>query len=119
MAEIPEDQSVTAAKFKQVLVGKHLRDMPTPAAVVDRAVVQRNCEQMLDACSALQVYFRPHVKTHKVQYALAKKTQLIAHGETDSPGSLFLFYAICIRRPIFFSVIYLYWISCFSYLDTS
>lgn len=54
------------AELRAAFVGKNLRDVPTPAAVLDRAVVRRNCLQMLKACEALQVEFRPHVKTHKV-----------------------------------------------------
>lgn len=53
------------AALREALVGKNLKDVPTPAAVLDRAVVQRNCTQMLKACEALQVGFRPHIKTHK------------------------------------------------------
>ena len=53
------------AALREAFVGKILKDVPTPAAVVDKCVVQRNCLQMLKACGALQVGFRPHVKTHK------------------------------------------------------
>ncbi|KAL8846563.1 MAG: hypothetical protein Q9221_008356 [Calogaya cf. arnoldii] len=49
----------------RAFVGKQLHDISVPAAVVDRAVVRRNCLQMLQACDALDVDFRPHVKTHK------------------------------------------------------
>ena len=53
-------------ELRQVFIGQKLKNVPTPAAVLDRNVVQRNCLQMLKACEALQVGFRPHVKTHKV-----------------------------------------------------
>ena len=53
---------------KARLIGKHLAQIPMPAAVLDRAVVKRNCDQMLDACRDLGVKFRPHIKTHKVRY---------------------------------------------------
>lgn len=53
------------AALREAFVSKNLKDVPTPAAVLDKAVVQRNCLQMLKACEALQVEFRPHVKTHK------------------------------------------------------
>ena len=39
--------------------------MPTPAVILDRAIVQRNCDAMLNACAELGVGFRPHVKSHK------------------------------------------------------
>lgn len=54
------------AELRKAFVGKKLEDVPTPAAVLDKAVVRRNCLQMLSACGALQVGLRPHVKTHKV-----------------------------------------------------
>jgi D-serine deaminase-like pyridoxal phosphate-dependent protein len=53
--------------LEKAFVGKYLSDVQAPLAVVDRAVVKRNCSQMLKACQALGVGFRPHVKTHKVQ----------------------------------------------------
>ena len=52
--------------LQKTFVGKRLNDVPTPAAVLDRAVVERNCRQMLEACRLLDVELRPHIKTHKV-----------------------------------------------------
>ena len=43
-----------------------LNDVTTPAFLVDRAVLERNCERMLEKARASGVTFRPHVKTHKV-----------------------------------------------------
>ncbi len=56
------------ANLRQAFVGRNLQDVPTPAAVVDIAVVERNCNQLLKACEALHLEFRPHVKTHKVNH---------------------------------------------------
>jgi len=56
------------ANLREAFVGRNLKDVPAPAAVVDIAVVERNCNQMLKACEALQLDFRPHVKTHKVNH---------------------------------------------------
>jgi D-serine deaminase-like pyridoxal phosphate-dependent protein len=42
-----------------------LTDIPTPAFLVDRPTVQRNCAKMRDKAHASGVGFRPHVKTHK------------------------------------------------------
>lgn len=61
------------AALEEAFVGKNLRDVPTPAAVVDRAVVERNCRQMLSACEAFHLDFRPHVKTHKVNGRLTRQ----------------------------------------------
>ena len=52
--------------LQDAFVGKHLQDVPAPAAILDRAVIKDNCNQMLRACQLLGVQFRPHVKTHKV-----------------------------------------------------
>ncbi|HSP35521.1 MAG TPA: alanine racemase [Thermoanaerobaculia bacterium] len=40
--------------------------LTTPAFLVDRAIVQRNCDRMHAKAVASHVIFRPHVKTHKV-----------------------------------------------------
>ena len=40
--------------------------LTTPAFLVDKAVVQRNCDRMRAKAAASKVIFRPHVKTHKV-----------------------------------------------------
>ena len=37
----------------------------TPVFLVDRSVVQRNCDRMRKKAHASGVIFRPHVKTHK------------------------------------------------------
>lgn len=43
----------------------HMFNIQTPAFLVDRSRVQRNCEAMRAKASASGVSFRPHVKTHK------------------------------------------------------
>lgn len=47
-------------------IGKSIRDVPTPAAVINVAAVRRNCERMLQTCVKLGLDWRAHVKTHKV-----------------------------------------------------
>lgn len=51
--------------LKALYLGKDLRDVPCPAAVLDIAKIKRNCKQMLDAVTHLGLSFRAHVKTHK------------------------------------------------------
>lgn len=51
--------------LKQSFVGKDLRDIDGPAAVLDIALIRRNCQLMHDAVDALKLDFRAHVKTHK------------------------------------------------------
>ncbi|KAL8766427.1 MAG: hypothetical protein Q9209_006803 [Squamulea sp. 1 TL-2023] len=57
--------SASVKELQEAFVGKQLQNVSVPAAIIDRAIVRRNCSQMLRACDALQVAFRPHVKTHK------------------------------------------------------
>ena len=59
--------SPSESALKLQFVGKKLEVAQTPAAVIDAAVVRRNCKLMLDAVSHLRVKFRAHVKTHKVR----------------------------------------------------
>ncbi|RCI16709.1 hypothetical protein L249_2552 [Ophiocordyceps polyrhachis-furcata BCC 54312] len=47
-------------------VGRPTSDVPAPAAILDVAVVRRNCDRMLQACADLGLRWRAHVKTHKV-----------------------------------------------------
>lgn len=47
-------------------VGKDIVDVPKPAAVLDVAIIRRHCERMKRTVKALDVGFRFHVKTHKV-----------------------------------------------------
>ncbi len=51
--------------------------LPTPALVVDAAMVQRNLERMADYTRAHRLHLRPHTKTHKS--ALLARLQL-DHG---------------------------------------
>lgn len=57
---LPSSSSL-AAQF----VGKTLNELPTPAVVLDRALIKRNCNAMLNVCKELGVGFRAHVKSHK------------------------------------------------------
>jgi len=47
-------------------VGKSLKDVETPAAIIDLSIVKRNCQKMLDAVNELGFGWRAHIKTHKV-----------------------------------------------------
>ncbi|KAL8723496.1 MAG: hypothetical protein Q9225_000229 [Loekoesia sp. 1 TL-2023] len=84
--------TVAVTEVSEAYVGKKLQDVPTPAAIVDRAIVRRNCTQMLQACEALACSFRPHVKTHKVLYGIpvppSSVRQLAQLGRRLHPGSV-------------------------------
>ncbi len=53
--------------LRQTFVGQTLLDVaPLPAAVLDLAKLEVNCQRMIDATRRLGLLWRPHVKTHKV-----------------------------------------------------
>lgn len=58
--------SPSDAALKLAFVGKDINSVQAPAAIIDSAVVKRNCRLMLEAAHELGVDFRAHVKTHKV-----------------------------------------------------
>lgn len=53
------------ASLKLQFLGKKIKDVQAPAAIIDAAVVRRNCKLMVDTAEKLGVGFRAHVKTHK------------------------------------------------------
>lgn len=56
------------------------RDLPTPALLLHRDVVQRNCDRMRHKAQQSGVAFRPHVKTHK-----AVEVGRMQHGGSAGP----------------------------------
>lgn len=64
--------NTSEAALKQQFIGRQLRDINPPAAVLDAAVVRRNCEAMLETVKRLGVGFRAHVKTHKASQLRAR-----------------------------------------------
>lgn len=49
----------------QQYVGKKLHEVRTPRMIVDRAVVQRNCERLAAISEKSGKRIRVHIKTHK------------------------------------------------------
>jgi len=47
-------------------VGKSIKDVGTPVAVLDISKLESNCNRMLGACASLEFEWRAHIKTHKV-----------------------------------------------------
>lgn len=80
---VPADYypAADAAKLRDAYVGKSLADIPTPAFVVNRKVVESNCQNMLSRAEKLGASFRAHVKTHKtnegVAYQLGDKAEKV------------------------------------------
>jgi D-serine deaminase-like pyridoxal phosphate-dependent protein len=66
------------ADLKFQYTGVKLADLPTPAAIIDAAVVRRNCNLMLNTAETLDVQFRAHIKTHKT--IQGSKLQVGEHG---------------------------------------
>lgn len=62
MAATQLSKDLLRARF----VGKTLHNVPTPAAVLDLAKVEANCNQMLRTARRLNLNWRAHIKTHKV-----------------------------------------------------
>jgi D-serine deaminase-like pyridoxal phosphate-dependent protein len=58
----------------------NLASIATPAFLVEKNVVQRNCERMLEKARASGVAFRPHAKTHKV-----REVARMQHGGATGP----------------------------------
>jgi D-serine ammonia-lyase len=54
------------AALVQQFVGKTLKEIPLPAAIIDIAAVHRNCKRMDDAVKEMGFDFAPLVDVHKV-----------------------------------------------------
>ena len=52
--------------LKKEFVGKSIKDVATPAAVLDLSKMKANCTRMLEASAKLDFGWRAHIKTHKV-----------------------------------------------------
>ncbi|TVY32368.1 D-serine dehydratase, partial [Lachnellula subtilissima] len=60
-------------------VGKSIKDVATPAAVLDLQKLKNNCSRMLEAVESLDCGWRAHIKTHKT-------TELTKLQVGDGPG---------------------------------
>ncbi|KUJ24645.1 uncharacterized protein LY89DRAFT_605405 [Mollisia scopiformis] len=52
-------------ELQKQFVGKSIKDVAGPAAVLDLSKVQNNCNRMLEAVETLKFGWRAHIKTHK------------------------------------------------------
>ncbi|KAJ6439795.1 alanine racemase domain-containingprotein [Purpureocillium lavendulum] len=68
----------------KLYVGKSIRDVPTPAAVLNVSAARRNCDRMLQACEQLNLGWRAHVKTHKT----VELTRLQVGDDAKRPANL-------------------------------
>lgn len=67
-ANMTSDSASAALKSKYL--GRTLHEVSTPAAVLDLAKLEVNCQRMIDATKKLGLLWRPHIKTHKVNSAM-------------------------------------------------
>ncbi|KAH7336596.1 putative serine dehydratase domain-containing protein [Rhexocercosporidium sp. MPI-PUGE-AT-0058] len=51
--------------LKKQFIGKSIKDVAVPAAVLDLGKVKNNCNRMLEAVESLDFGWRAHIKTHK------------------------------------------------------
>ncbi|KAK9802501.1 putative D-serine dehydratase-like domain-containing protein [Seiridium cardinale] len=68
-------------------VGKGLYQVATPAAVLDLAKVEANCNLMLDAAQRLNLSWRAHIKTHKT----IELTRLQVGDQASTPVNIVVF----------------------------
>jgi len=66
MATTPFYPLSSKEELQKQFVGKSLKDVSGPAAVLDLSKLKKNCQRMLEACDLLKFGWRAHVKTHKV-----------------------------------------------------
>lgn len=69
--------------LKKKFVGKSIKDVAVPAAVLDLGKVKNNCNRMLEAVESLDFSWRAHIKTHKT----TELTRLQV-GEGSSPANI-------------------------------
>jgi D-serine deaminase-like pyridoxal phosphate-dependent protein len=53
-------------ELQQFYIGKDITTIPKPAAILDIAIIRRHCADMLQTVQRLNVGFRAHIKSHKV-----------------------------------------------------
>lgn len=79
--------SPSASALQLHYIGKSLSEIQPPAAILDLAVIRRNCQHMLETTKKLQVGFRAHVKTHKVFYLfIFIHKHIFAENDDDGDG---------------------------------
>jgi D-serine deaminase-like pyridoxal phosphate-dependent protein len=54
-------------ELQKLFVGKNLKDVDGPAAVLDLGKLKNNCNRMLEVVETLGFGWRAHIKTHKVR----------------------------------------------------
>lgn len=73
-----------SARLSRLPLPSSLHDLPTPALVVDRGILERNLARMAARADRLGVALRPHIKTHKTVEIARRQVELGARGLTVS-----------------------------------
>ncbi|KAK6583474.1 hypothetical protein PZA11_004550 [Diplocarpon coronariae] len=73
----------TKEELQKQFVGKSLKDINGPAAVLDLGKVKDNCNRMLDAVESLNLGWRAHIKTHKTT-----ELTMLQVGEGNGPVNI-------------------------------
>lgn len=92
----------TKEELAKEFLGKSIKDVATPAAIIDFGKVKNNCSRMLEACEALGFGWRAHIKTHKVG---SEQLLSLFRMRIMNPSPLFAFfqtrqYALLVARYI-------------------
>ena len=67
-------------EYRPAEVGDPLRDVDTPALIIDLDAFERNLDKMADMAAGYGVALRPHAKTHKSPIIARRQMDLGAVG---------------------------------------
>ncbi|CCG82398.1 D-serine dehydratase [Taphrina deformans PYCC 5710] len=67
--------------LEQAYIGQIVKDLPTPACILNRTKVKDNCDAMLSNAESLGVGFRAHIKTHKTLEGVRLQLGSSNHGK--------------------------------------
>ncbi|KAI0126415.1 putative serine dehydratase domain-containing protein [Xylariales sp. AK1849] len=76
--------SISKDVLRAQYVGKSLYQVTTPAAILDLAKVEANCNLMLEAAQRLNLSWRAHIKTHKT----IELTRLQVGDQSSAPANI-------------------------------
>jgi len=74
LSEKQEEQSRSQTMGEETSTRRHVNELPTPAFLVYKDIVQRNTERMKERAKNFGLRLRPHVKTHKTRQGALLQT---------------------------------------------
>jgi D-serine deaminase-like pyridoxal phosphate-dependent protein len=75
-------ESSRGSAYGRSVIGREVRELDTPALLIDAAALDRNLRRMADDCAALGKALRPHAKAHKSPVVGLKQLAAGAVGVT-------------------------------------